>query len=204
MPSSRSCCKASRAPALGVSSRPMAPKSREPNRTIMDVRPASRSCSTAFKTSSPRAGIRPTPNISTLPIQTASPFTVAVTPRPIRLFRSLADGMALFSSLALPSRVIAAARGWSLKDSTATATARSSVSDVPLTGTISVIRGRPSVRVPVLSKAIAFSDPNSSSGAPPLMRTPPRAARAIPDKTALGVAMARAQGLAATSTAMAR
>ena len=66
------------------------------------------------------------------------------------------------------------------------------------------MRGRPSVRVPVLSKAIAFNEPRSSSGAPPLISTPPRAARAMPDSTALGVAMASAQGLAATSTAIAR
>lgn len=42
------------------------------------------------------------------------------------------------------------------------------------------------------------------AGAPPFTRTPPRAARATPDSTALGVAIASAQGLAATSTAMAR
>ena len=71
-------------------------------------------------------------------------------------------------------------------------------------GTMAVTVGLPSVRVPVLSKAMARSEPSSSRGAPPLMRTPPRAARAMPAKTALGVAIANAHGLAATSTAMAR
>ncbi len=66
------------------------------------------------------------------------------------------------------------------------------------------MRGRPSVSVPVLSKAIALSAPRFSSAAPPFTSTPPRAARATPDSTALGVAMASAQGLAATSTAIAR
>src|SRR3546814_6566316 len=56
----------------------------------------------------------------------------------------------------------------------------------------------------LLSKASAVSEPRFSSGPPPLTRTPPRAARATPERTALGVAMASAQGLAATSTAIAR
>ncbi len=46
--------------------------------------------------------------------------------------------------------------------------------------------------------------PKSSSGRPPLMSTPPRAALATPLNTALGVEMASAQGLAATNTAIAR
>ena len=103
-----------------------------------------------------------------------------------------------------PSRAMASANGWSLSRSTATATARRSPSFVPRTVMTSVIRGRPSVRVPVLSKAMALSEPRFSNGAPPLIRTPARAARATPERTALGVAMASAQGLAATSTAMAR
>ena len=55
-----------------------------------------------------------------------------------------------------------------------------------------------------LSKAIASSFPRLSSGPPPFTSTPPRAARATPLSTALGVAIASAHGLAATSTAMAR
>ena len=103
-----------------------------------------------------------------------------------------------------PSRTIAAASGWSLIDSTAMATFSRSSICVPPTGITSVMRGRPSVRVPVLSNAMAFKEPSSSSGAPPLISTPPRAALAMPDRMALGVAIASAQGLAATSTAIAR
>ena len=67
-----------------------------------------------------------------------------------------------------------------------------------------MIRGLPSVSVPVLSKAMADSEPRFSNGPPPFTSTPPRAARAMPDSTALGVAIASAHGLAATSTAIAR
>src|SRR3546814_2581620 len=49
---------------------------------------------------------------------------------------------------------------------------------------MSVMRGRPSVSVPVLSKASAVSEPRFSGGPPPLTRTPPRAARATPERTA--------------------
>jgi hypothetical protein len=48
------------------------------------------------------------------------------------------------------------------------------------------------------------SVPRFSSAPPPLINTPPRAARATPLSTALGTEMASAQGLAATSTAIAR
>mgnify|MGYP002280446598 CR=1 FL=1 len=55
--------------------------------------------------------------------------------------------------------------------------------------------GSPMVNVPVLSKAMASNLPRASSGAPPFINTPPRAARATPDRMALGVAIAKAQGL---------
>ncbi len=65
-------------------------------------------------------------------------------------------------------------------------------------------RGRPSVSVPVLSNAIARSVPRFSSGPPPFTSTPSCPARATAASTALGVAIASAHGLAATSTAIAR
>ena len=83
-------------------------------------------------------------------------------------------------------------------------TRSNSSSVVPFEATTSVSCGLPSVNVPVLSNAIAVSLPKFSSGAPPLTSTPPRAARATPLKTALGVEIANAQGLAATNTAIAR
>ena len=51
-----------------------------------------------------------------------------------------------------------------------------------------------------LSKAMALILPNASSGRPPLIKTPWRAALAIPANTALGVEMANAQGEAAIRT----
>src|SRR3546814_11592138 len=79
----------------------------------------------------------------------------------------------------------------------------SSSSSTPVAGTMSVMRGRPAVSVPVLSNAKAFRDPRASSGPPPLISTPPRAARATPAKTALRVALASAPGLGATPTVLA-
>ena len=75
---------------------------------------------------------------------------------------------------------------------------------VPELGTISTSLGLPSVSVPVLSNAMARTRPRDSRSAPPLISTPPRAARATAASTALGVAIASAQGLAATKTAMDR
>ncbi len=69
---------------------------------------------------------------------------------------------------------------------------------------MSVTLGLPVVIVPVLSKAITESERRFSRCTPPLINTPPRAARATAASTAEGVAMARAQGEAATSTAIAR
>ena len=63
--------------------------------------------------------------------------------------------------------------------------------------------GFPSVRVPVLSKAIVVRLPRSSRARPPLMSTPFLAALAMALITALGVEMAKAQGLEATKTLMA-
>ena len=99
---------------------------------------------------------------------------------------------------------MAAASGWSLRDSTATAIDSNSDSVTPAAGATSVSRGRPSVRVPVLSNAIARRVPRFSSGPPPLTSTPSCPARATAASTALGVAIASAHGLAATSTAIAR
>ena len=64
--------------------------------------------------------------------------------------------------------------------------------------------GFPSVNVPVLSNAIVVISPKSSKAFPPLIKTPFWAALAIPLKTALGVEIAKAQGLAATKTVIAR
>ena len=109
-----------------------------------------------------------------------------------------------FPSRSIPSLTTAFARGWSLSSSTAIAISNSSfLSMLPKLST-SVSFGFPSVSVPVLSKARAVSTPKSSKGRPPFIKTPPRAALATPLNTADGVDIAKAQGLAATSTARER
>ncbi len=110
-PISRSRPKAARAAGRGVSIRPIAPRSRPPLRTIMVVRPASRSRPTASVAAGPRAGTPWQPNISALPIQTASPSTLAVTPRPVRLLSSVATGIAARSIRSLPPLTMARAKG---------------------------------------------------------------------------------------------
>ena len=60
---------------------------------------------------------------------------------------------------------------------------------------------RPSVIVPVLSKAMARTAANRSSAEPPLMRMPVPASRPSAAMTAAGVAKISAHGQATTSTA---
>lgn len=73
-------------------------------------------------------------------------------------------------------------------------------SDTPSSGERATSEGAPTVRVPVLSKAMDFTLPRASRYAPPLMTTPPRAAAETAERTAEGVAIASAQGEAATSS----
>ena len=64
--------------------------------------------------------------------------------------------------------------------------------------------GRPSVSVPVLSKAKALSLPAASSAAPPLTRIPRLEAAPIPETTVTGVEITRAHGQAMIRSASAR
>ena len=75
---------------------------------------------------------------------------------------------------------------------------------MPLKVITSVTPNLPSVSVPVLSKASAFSPPMFSRCTPPLISTPLRAAWAMPANTAAGVPNASAHGEAATSNSMPR
>ena len=61
----------------------------------------------------------------------------------------------------------------------------------------------PSVSVPVLSSATTVAWPRRSSAPPPLTMIPRRAALAMPDTNAIGVARIRGHGVATTSTARA-
>ena len=60
--------------------------------------------------------------------------------------------------------------------------------------------GFPSVKVPVLSNAMAVMAPAFSKNVPPLIKTPFFAAFPIADTIATGVEMTKAQGQATTSS----
>ncbi|WP_423203276.1 HAD-IC family P-type ATPase, partial [Mycobacterium intracellulare] len=94
----------------------------------------------------------------------------------------------------------AAARGCSLRASSAAATARTSSRVAPLAVATSMTVGRLAVNVPVLSRAIPPIVPRVSSAAPPLMSTPSLEAAPMAATTDTGTAMASAHGEAATST----
>mmetsp|Transcript_60030 Transcript_60030/g.142093 ORF Transcript_60030/g.142093 Transcript_60030/m.142093 type:complete len:339 (-) Transcript_60030:260-1276(-) len=205
MPSLRSSAMTSPATGRGVSITPITPRNWLPLRTIMVVRPSATSFLFASSTSVGTLESGSSVNNTGLPMCTVSPLSCACTPRPVMLLTSDAcSKLALSPRRSLAPVTMAAASGWSLCSSTASATASNSSSGTPCAGTTSVSFGLPSVRVPVLSKAMDVSVPRFSSGPPPLTSTPPRAARATPLKTALGTEIAKAQGLAATSTAIAR
>jgi hypothetical protein len=74
---------------------------------------------------------------------------------------------------------------------------------LPFSATALETTGRPSVRVPVLSKASALSLPAASSAAPPFMRMPRLEAAPIPETTVTGVEMTSAHGQAMMSSASA-
>ncbi len=92
----------------------------------------------------------------------------------------------------------AMASGWLDSASSPAAVARTSSSLAPSMARVAIRRGFPWVSVPVLSNAIARTLPSASRCAPPLIKTPPFAARATAAKTAEGVEIASAHGEAAT------
>ncbi len=72
--------------------------------------------------------------------------------------------------------------------------------ETPSRGAMSPSSSRPSVRVPVLSKAKAVTPARRSRAEPPLMRMPVPASRPSAAMIAAGVARIRAHGQATTST----
>ena len=80
------------------------------------------------------------------------------------------------------------------------AAAASRTCGCPSTGSTRATRGRPRVRVPVLSKATAVRLAGSSRNEPPLTSTPLRAALVSPATMDTGVEMTSAHGQAMTST----
>ena len=100
---------------------------------------------------------------------------------------------------------MASASGCVDERSTAAASASSSSAGSAGFATVAkcAMRGLPSVRVPVLSKASVSSAATRSMDSPPLMSSPMRAARPMATVIAAGTARPIAQGQAMMSTAMA-
>ena len=111
IPRPRNASSVAFAAARGVSSKPIAPRSRVSERTPIVVRPRSRMDSIASDSSALSAGTPSCPNISSFPIHTRSPPTSAVIPLPVKLSRLVASGSASSPSRCLPSLTIACARG---------------------------------------------------------------------------------------------
>ena len=139
---------------------------------------------------------------SSPPTITLRPSTVPSTPSPGISATSVGTGRS--SPRARAAATTACATGWG--EACSSAAARRSRSSGPgLPGvSIATIRGRPSVRVPVLSRISVRARAIASSGRAPLMRMPKRAARDSPATSATGTARISGQGVATTSTATAR
>src|SRR5215469_4533475 len=132
-----------------------------------------------------------------LPSMTERSLTVAVTPRPGRIWTSAADGQRSPASRARST--MAWASGWLERSSAAAARRISSRSSrLPRAWTDSRT-GRPMVRVPVLSRTRTSRLERRSRASPPLKSTPSCAPRPTATVSAAGTARPMAQGQAITS-----
>ena len=95
---------------------------------------------------------------------------------------------------------MAEASGCSLRRSRLAASRRTSSAANPAAGTTAVTRGRPSVRVPVLSTTSVSTFSSRSSASAFLISTPDRAPRPTPTMIDIGVASPSAHGQAMIST----
>ena len=134
-----------------------------------------------------------------LPPRSAFPSSRAWRPCPGRASKSFTSLRGSPSACA----VTAFASGCSLFFSSEAARPSSSSASIP-NGITSVTRGRPSVTVPVLSRAIICVRPAASSAAAVLYRMPFFAPTPLPTMMATGVASPRAQGQLMTSTEIPR
>src|SRR5919197_1195220 len=108
----------------------------------------------------------------------------ASAPRPCNAVNCSAGGVVSPNDAAFCR--IARARGWALCASNAAAHVSNSWTVWPCRGITSCTVGCPQVKVPVLSKAMARRRAGASSEAPPLMRTPARAAAVSPATSLTG------------------
>ncbi|OQC04615.1 MAG: hypothetical protein BWX79_02464 [Alphaproteobacteria bacterium ADurb.Bin100] len=203
MPRARSAASAACAPGLGSSPKAINARSTSPSvvRSAMADTVAPCCCSSVARAAS---GLSATPSSSIqrrLPIRKLRPSTSPSLPRP-GTARTL-SGAPNVISLAFAAATTARASGCSLPLCRLAAAIRSSASSAPSTGTSAVRIGRPSVRVPVLSKATMSTLCASSSACASLIRMPYLAATPVPAMMAAGVASPSAHGHAITSTATA-
>ena len=136
-----------------------------------------------------------------LPSATFRPSTVAATPFPVIDRKSFASVRR--SPLSVAPATIAPASGCSLPRSRPAASRRSACSSHPASGRIVIKRGRPSVRVPVLSQTRVSTFSKTSSASAFLKRTPAVAPRPVATMIDIGVASPNAQGQAMIRTATA-
>ena len=126
------------------------------------------------------------------------PFQRATTPRPISTLNSSGSGTSIPRPLAQLSTALP--NGCSEYFSATAAISRISLQGIPSKATTSNTSGRPSVNVPVLSTTSASIFPASSKKMPPFTSTARRAMFEIPAVTAVGVAIANAQGQATNNS----
>ncbi|SKY38851.1 Uncharacterised protein [Mycobacteroides abscessus subsp. abscessus] len=132
------------------------------------------------------------------PSRARRPSTRPVNPAPVTASTSVA-GVTVSTAARM-----ARARGCSLRDSSAAATASTRSPCTPPVAAISTTAGLFAVSVPVLSSATSRTRPIASSAAPPLTSTPSLLAAPIAATTVTGTEIASAHGEAATSTTSAR
>ena len=144
-----------------------------------------------------RAATKPAP-----PTITCCPSIVPTTPSPGNSVTS--RGIGRVRPLSRAASTTACATGCLDAWSSAAARRRMSSGAMPEGLSMATMAGRPSVRVPVLSRIRVRMRAIASSGPAPLTSTPKCAARDRPATSATGTARIRGQGVATTSTATAR
>eukprot|EP00982_Pelagococcus_subviridis_P009950 30957-Pelagococcus_subviridis.AAC.56 len=161
------------------------------------------------------ASLMPSPTIATLapsllsrlPTNTRRPSTIADAPRPgdVSASTALGRGDDELEPSPAAAAATAAANGCVVLASTAAASRIASPMSItaPDAAATPVTRGRPSVIVPVLSKATVSIPAAASRTSPPRSSSPNLAPADVATSTAVGVASPSAQGHATTSTSVA-
>ena len=200
-PALRRPATSSGAPRRTESATASAPNSRRRAPTHTTVCPL-RSQAAALVPSGPSRGHPTSPASFRLPTRRAWPSTEAATPRPSRVSYSSTSSLGA-TPRAAASASTAAASGWEDCASTLASQNSNSASVRPGVTATSRTLYRPSVSVPVLSRASEPSRPSASRYCPPLISTPLLAAAARPLTTVAGVERTSAHGHPSTSSTQA-